>query len=450
MNGKFVRFWVVLLCAFGFFSCATTIPVTVARPPAMNTSGINRIGVIPFGYSYGIRDGRLAERVADELTRVLSEKLSQTGRFTVVTSTELTRLERQLETLADHIDALFTGTVNNITSHDDSSTSTYEDRDGNIRERTTYSRTVTVDFTYQLLNARDRSIIGQVTKGSGSGFFTANSLTDYDGDWNRLASPYDLAVRILQSQLRNFNQDVVPYTAIEHRTLADPTTRDKTIKNQMKDALALVKNGSYQPALTRYQAIYRASGEFAAGYNAAIMAEVLGDMNNAIALMSGLYDDTGNPRARTELERMRSTLSDAIIVEQRYRDNDGHVAAVIRQVASELTTRVPDTAVLSILNTSSSEKQLTDFVVDGLTSNLINNSRFAIIDRQNSRLIDAEKQFQMSGSVSDESAVSIGHELGVNTMVLCSIAGRSSLRRLTVRVIDVETARIVFQTSLDI
>jgi TolB-like protein len=218
----------------------------------------------------------------------------------------------------------------------------------------------------------------------------------------------------------------------------------------MKDALALVKSGSYRPALTRYQAIYSASGEFAAGYNAAIMAEVLGEMNNAIALMGSLYDDTGNPKARTELERMRSTLSDAMIVEERYRDNDGHVAAVIRQVISELTTRVPGGAVLSILNTSSSEKQLTDFVVDGLTSNLVNNSQFAIIDRQNSRLIDAEKQFQMSGSVSDESAVSIGHELGVNTMVLCSIAGRSSLRRLTVRVIDVETARIVFQSSFDI
>ena len=450
MNGKILRFGVVLLCVFGFFSCATTIPVKVARPPAMNTSGINRIGIIPFGYSYGIRDSRLAERVADELTRVLSEKLSQTGRFTVVTDAELGRLERQRETLADHIDAIFTGTVNNITSHEDRSVSTYEDRDGNIRERITYSRTVTVDFTYQLLNARDRSIIGQVTKGSGTGLFSNNSLTDYDSDRDRLASPYDLAVRIIQSQLRNFNRDVVPYTATENRTLADQTTRDKTVKNQMKDALALVKSGSYRPALTRYQAIYGASGEFAAGYNAAIMAEVLGDMNNAIALMSGLYYDTGNPKARTELERMRSTLSDAMIVEERYSDNDGHVATVIRQIASEFTTRVPGGAVLSILNTSSSEKQLTDFVVDGLTSNLVNNSRFAIIDRQNSRLIDAEKQFQMSGSVSDESAVSIGHELGVNTMALCSIAGRSSLRRLTVRVIDVETARIVFQSSFDI
>jgi TolB-like protein len=111
-------------------------------------------------------------------------------------------------------------------------------------------------------------------------------------------------------------------------------------------------------------------------------------------------------------------LSDATLVEEKYSDNDGHVATVIKQVASELTAKVSGTSILSILNTSSSEAQLADFVVDGLTSSLVNNTKLSVIDRQNSALLNAEKQFQMEGSVSDESAVFIGHELGVNTMVL--------------------------------
>jgi TolB-like protein len=285
-----------------------------------------------------------------------------------------------------------------------------------------------------------------VTKGGGSG----NSTTDYDSDRSALASYYDLAVKILQSQLRTFRTEIAPYTIIERRALATETTKDKQVKTQMKETLALVKNGNYRQAFSRYQDIYGQSNEFAAGYNAAIMTEALGDMKGAIALMNSLFDDTGNPIAKKEAQRLQSALSEATAVAQKYTDNDGHVANAIKKAASELTAKVPKTARLAVLNISASEIVLADYFVDGLTVNLIQNTGLFVVDRKNSVVIAAEKRFQLSGAVSDESAVRIGHELGADTMVLCSISGISSLRRMTVRVINLETTQVIYQASLEI
>ncbi|GHV88770.1 hypothetical protein AGMMS50267_11300 [Spirochaetia bacterium] len=432
----------------------------------MDVSGINRIGLIPVSYSDArhvyrsanshsgaarvgrsaklysdaTRSGRLAKQTADELDRLLYESLIQTGKFKVVTSAEIDNLERQGEPLVNYVDALLAGTLNTIRVIDDTGTSTRNGKDGKTENVTTYSRTVTVEFTYQLLNAGDRSIIGYGTKGA-----EARS-TDYSSNPHYLTSPYDLAAEIIKSQLENFYQDVVPYPVIEKRRLTKETSNDKTVKDQMKEVLSLVKNKSYRQALTGYQKIYADSGEFAAGYNAAIMTEVLGDLNNAIALMSSLYGATGNPQARTELARMQSTF----IAEEKYNSTDGGVTAAIQQLVSKLTASVSDTSILSVINVSYSEKQLADFVVDELASSLANNPRFPIIDRQNSNRITAERQFLLLDAVSAESAASIGHELGVNTLVLCSITGTDSLRRLTVRVIDVESTQLVFQSVFEI
>jgi predicted subunit of tRNA(5-methylaminomethyl-2-thiouridylate) methyltransferase len=56
----------------------------------------------------------------------------------------------------------------------------------------------------------------------------------------------------------------------------------------------------------------------------------------------------------------------------------------------------------------------------------------------------------MSGNVSDESAVSIGKQLGVKYMVLCWISGEKSLRRLNTKVLNIETAQIEYQNDVEI
>jgi len=58
-------------------------------------------------------------------------------------------------------------------------------------------------------------------------------------------------------------------------------------------------------------------------------------------------------------------------------------------------------------------------------------------------IIRAEQNFQMSGEVSEESAISIGQMLGANIVITGSITGTGTNQRLSIKALDVKTAQIV-------
>jgi hypothetical protein len=61
--------------------------------------------------------------------------------------------------------------------------------------------------------------------------------------------------------------------------------------------------------------------------------------------------------------------------------------------------------------------------------------------------MDAEQNFQMSGYVKDEDFVSIGNAVGANVIVSIDITGTGSMRRLQVRVLDLEKRIPIFQSD---
>ncbi len=63
-------------------------------------------------------------------------------------------------------------------------------------------------------------------------------------------------------------------------------------------------------ALDLFSRIYAETDNFAAGYNAAVLTKILGDLAAAIDLMDALYSSSGNPKAAKEKERMLRTLAD--------------------------------------------------------------------------------------------------------------------------------------------
>ncbi|MDR1618408.1 MAG: CsgG/HfaB family protein, partial [Treponema sp.] len=58
-----------------------------------------------------------------------------------------------------------------------------------------------------------------------------------------------------------------------------------------------------------------------------------------------------------------------------------------------------------------------------------------------------EQQFQISGEVDDNSAVSIGNMLGANIVITGTIGGTESTRRLRMKALDVKTAEILAMAS---
>jgi hypothetical protein len=112
-----------------------------------------------------------------------------------------------------------------------------------------------------------------------------------------------------------------------------------------------------------------------------------------------------------------------------------------------LINTLPDNITIAILSVSTRERDLAEFVIDEIAYVLVNSGNFKIVDRKSLDSIRSEQNFQMSGEVDDESAVSIGKLLGANVVITGSIGGADSMRRLRLKALDVKTAEIVAMAS---
>lgn len=73
---------------------------------------------------------------------------------------------------------------------------------------------------------------------------------------------------------------------------------------QMKAADRYVKGGIYDSALDIYLDVWKSSKNVAAGYNAAILYEVTGDLDAGITLMKQVVDAHPERRIMKEYNRM--------------------------------------------------------------------------------------------------------------------------------------------------
>lgn len=124
--------------------------------------------------------------------------------------------------------------------------------------------------------------------------------------------------------------------------------------------------------------------------------------------------------------------------------------SAVREASDYFNANIPRGNKIAILNLQSEYPDLSEYVVDELISNTINDRVFTVVDRVNLSLIQQELSFQMSGEVSDEAAVSIGQMLGAQTIVSGTISKIGDLFRLRMRALDVETAQILGQFNRNI
>ena len=89
-----------------------------------------------------------------------------------------------------------------------------------------------------------------------------------------------------------------------------------------------------------------------------------------------------------------------------------------------------------------------EYALEELTIHLVRAQKFRVVDRQNLDVIRAEQQFQISGEVDDETAVSIGHLMGAAFVITGGISHWESLNYLRLKVLDVQTGQIKTMTSV--
>ncbi|MDR1596553.1 MAG: CsgG/HfaB family protein [Treponema sp.] len=414
-----------------FFSCATTAFVTVTKPPVWNTSAINRIAFSPFTSE---TSGTEANQLVQFLTTTAAKNIQDTGKFTIVDYTEIDRLEKAGENIADYVDAVFSGRLTRFGSEDRTESYTVE---GKTYYR--YYRDVAVEFSYMLKRTSDGAIIGQSIR--------EDDKSESRSDSSDLPAPYDIAKTIAAKQLEYLKRDVAPWQVEEKRIFEEDKTKDP----RMKNAKALLKEKSFRSAYTLYTTVYNDSLNFAAGFNAALCAEIGGDVEQAATLMQKLWDDTGNPKAQKEFERMQAVIADIAKVNQEYSgESDTIINSAIKQASRELLEKIPAGSRISFVGGRGASQNTLDFVLEELSGATVKTGTITVVDRQQINAIIAEQRFQLSGEVSDETAVSIGRLSGSQIIVTCSITGASSQRRLRVKAITVETGEILYQISLQI
>lgn len=124
------------------------------------------------------------------------------------------------------------------------------------------------------------------------------------------------------------------------------------------------------------------------------------------------------------------------------RINQEKMGNILSTVTKTLTDRLPDNSTIAVLSISSPNKNDSEFIIDELEFRLVNSGKFSIVDRRRLDQIRNELNFQMSGDVDDNSAISIGNMLGANIVLTGNITGGPT-QYLNIKALDVKTARII-------
>jgi tetratricopeptide (TPR) repeat protein len=413
--------------------CAPTIQLQVEHTPNLNTAGIRRIAVMPFEAPY-----RDYADIAKYATTVAGSRIREMNYFTLVDPAVIARLQRNNQSIESHVDALFSGQITRIADANDTREGSYKNKDGETVYYTDYITSVELEFNYYLSMARDGRLIGPI---SISTIAKASSRTDYP-------DPSSLLRNTVDDHLRHLRRNLAPYKTVETRAFASDKTKNDALKADMKNAISLVKAGNYKPALNAYLEIYERYNSFAAAENASILYEFFGEIQTAADLLRQAFEGTGNPRAKALLARLDKILADRETLAGDYGAAGGGLKDKAAAFASaEIRKVLTEKAIVWIYN-NSPDNDMAEAVVDNITADFIRKG-IGVVDRnrQSANLIEAEQIYQMSGSVSDDDIVRIGNAAGANTIVFIGITGTGAMRRLQVRVLDVERRTPVMQSD---
>jgi hypothetical protein len=382
--------------------CATTVPIKSVRMPTINgMDTVKKLGISDFQNKSGVRSS-----VGVQLTQYLTDKAKQTipavGKFTVVTAAD------------PNADGVFFGELRSLTSEDSETQRERKDKEGNPYTETTYTRTVSVEFVYGVRSSRTGGELGTVVKQGSTGSSNTESRA-------KLTDTLILAQSIVDSKMKDLTKDLVPTVVTTNRKLAKETSKDKALKQRMKDVLVYVKSGNYYEAINQYDDIYYEYGSAAAMTNAGLLRQSLASDAAASAQL-----------AQYDSERI------------------GLAGRAAKSAVDTLHSRLPSGAVILIMKTRSTDRNMLNTVVDQITMSVVQAGRLTVVDRSSRDLIEAEQIYQLSGNVDDRTAVSVGHQLGARYAALCWISGAGSGRTLNLRLLDIQTAQIIDQTNFDI
>jgi len=121
---------------------------------------------------------------------------------------------------------------------------------------------------------------------------------------------------------------------------------------------------------------------------------------------------------------------------------DDELDIAIRDASDYLNDNIPKESKIVILNIESNSANLSEYIIDELIANAVNDKNFSVVDRRQLEAIQSEQKFQMSGAVDDKDALAIGKFFGAQTIISGTMREIGARYRLTIRALSVQTAQV--------
>ena len=326
-----VVYGLIIAVLIGFtFGCSTSIPVTVTKPAEINMAGNRVIAVLDFRYPVkdnsisgkdllqwaiskltGVnlpKEPNVEQRVAEYTTEQVILTLLNTGYFQLVSPQQVAQaMQGGISSSTTAVDigkavkaqAIVNGQLYLLEARDKEWTREQTVTDAETGEEKTeivpmISRTAEVGMSYQVVNTATGNVVA-------SRSFESQTSTDRELENKRdLPDAGDMYMSLIDDFLPKMAKQLAPYQVREHRTLM----RDKTKDPRMEQADGLVKGRVYDSALEIFLDVWQHNGNVAAGFNAAILYEVTGQLDLAITQMKSVVDRTPDKKAMREYSRL--------------------------------------------------------------------------------------------------------------------------------------------------
>jgi curli biogenesis system outer membrane secretion channel CsgG len=317
-----------LIAAAVLTSCATSVPVQITKPAEINMAGARQLAVLDFDYpreaktddllgllllslagASNEKTNTLESRIAAYATQNLTEALVSTEYFTIISSQDIA--SKMPGTDKGGLSAVAIGQkagaqaifVGDITSINRNKTVEYE-KQQNKDPKTGVITTKTLEYikvvdsmgmTYRVLNASTGKILATKT------FSGKREQRVLAQDRNEIRDSEEQCRDIVSEWIPQITRQIAPYKVTEYRTLV----ADKAKDPDMKDADKMVKNGNYEGALEKYLSIWKYTKNPAAGVNAAIVYDILGRLDDALAFIDVVIKENGTKEAVEERNLLR-------------------------------------------------------------------------------------------------------------------------------------------------
>lgn len=164
-----------------------------------------------------------------------------------------------------------------------------------------YTKKYQLDYTLWVFDLATGAILAQknisveaIDKQEGSGAF------------QKLASDSSLHSLAIAKSLPEISKLFNAHTVKETRPFAKDSSKNK----RLKEAMTFAKKGEYKAALKISDSVYTETGLYAAGFNAALFAELSNNLEGAIDRMQEVNTTFADPTSAQELLRLRGQVRD--------------------------------------------------------------------------------------------------------------------------------------------